>query len=1028
MAPKPLSDYPRPPQDNGRGVHWSASVYHPSGADLQFWIDELKAMQIKWVKLLDDGGGSSIELCRALLDNDMMPVVRVYRDRPNPGHIGGREIDAIQRLIDAGVRYFETNNEPDLPAEWRDNHRPDNWLDIVVDNFIYDADIIQGMGGLPAFPAMGPGSKDNGLAKVVERGRLDIFEKGAWLAIHNYTLNHPLDYPYDPVNQEGQPLTQEEYERLAAWQYSHLTWEEIQELGIPITREDYDKFNRWAWDGRSLEEINRIRAENKNPGDTIFDDASCFRAWELFGQLMYESLGFYIPIISTEGGPVVGWGDDNRYAKVNPTTQAEWQMRIVEFLQDEAPPWYFSVCTWLLASKPLGDFNPTWDQMSWYTHAWDLQFGLDGQLPIVQLLKDTPAKIRHELRPEEDAAAVTGAITDAQGRPLAGAALELRDAQGVTMARDESDAAGHFELTAPPGVYDLFVPWWGPVARDITLTPGDVDVIDVKGIDPPGQYEIAGKVQDEDGLALPEMPVHIQRHGVVHQTVETDALGEFTFHPALAGTYTLTTEGASAEVAVTPEAPVARQDLILAPPPTMRYVLVEKRLLPPEETGNREMFYGRVLNAAGEGMNGVELEMRWEHADPGTQFPRTQTGRDPFKPDGYYEFIHTKGTFMIQVVQGDYESDIADGLETAQVPGREGEPITYEVNFQLLPVGEGGKESAIRGSAPGGRAGQAVALWKDGQKTAETTLNHARAFAFEHLGPGVYDVELTGVGLIATELHLDGREQVTLLFPLMGAIVGRVEGAGGEQRAVKLISETYGFIRHGELTQDGQYRFTNLPAGRYRIELGDDILSGLETDGKSVTEAPPLRVGAGGEPRHSRISGRVHDAADRPTPHATISLHFQGEVIATTQSGVDGRYAFEGLGPGVYKVAIGNEVSVADIVLDGENEVTVDLLYAPIAETPAKSLDRYYLLRMADDALAPELMRLVAPWLATQPAGPAGFSLTEAQFAQTVILLGDGIPESVVALLQDAQCEIIDLRGGLLELARRLANEAATTE
>ncbi|HID35147.1 MAG TPA: hypothetical protein EYP25_11395, partial [Anaerolineae bacterium] len=194
MAPKPISDYPRPPQDNGRGVHWSASVYHPTGADLQFWIDELKAMQIKWVKLLDDGGGSSIELCRALLDNGIMPVVRVYRERPNPGHIGGREVDAIGRLIDAGVRYFETNNEPYLPAEWQNNHLPPNWLDIVVDNFIYDADAIQGMGGLPAFPAIGPGD----LAKVVERGRIDIFEKGAWLAIHNYTLNHPLDYPYDP--------------------------------------------------------------------------------------------------------------------------------------------------------------------------------------------------------------------------------------------------------------------------------------------------------------------------------------------------------------------------------------------------------------------------------------------------------------------------------------------------------------------------------------------------------------------------------------------------------------------------------------------------------------------------------------------------------------------------------------------------------------------------------------------------------------------------------------------------------------
>ncbi len=1020
MAPKPLSEYPRPPEDNGRGVHWSASVYHPTGADLQFWIDELKAMQIKWVKLLDDGGGSSIELCQALLDNGIMPVVRVYRERPNPGRLGGREIDAIERLIQVGVRYFETNNEPDLPAEWENNHRPENWLDIVVENFIYDADAIQAMGGLPAFPAMGPGNKANGLAKVVERGRIDIFEKGAWLAIHNYTLNHPLDYPNDPVNQEGKPLTQVEYERLAAWQYSHLTWEEIQALGLPITREDYDKFNRWAWDGRTLEEINAVRQANKNPGATVFDDANCFRGWELFGHYMNETLGFHVPIISTEGGPVVGWGDDNRYAKVNPTTQADWQMQIVRFLQEEAPPWYFTVCTWLLASIPMGDFNPAWDQMSWFTHAWDLQFGLDGQLPIVQILKDTPARIRHELRPQNDAAAVSGLVTDARGQPLAGVVLELHDEQGHPTARDVSNARGHFELTAPPGVYDLYVPWWGIAARSLTLTPADVDVIRVPGIDPPGHYEISGIVQDEDGIVMPEAPVVIQRNGILFDRQETNALGEFTFQPTLAGVYLLSSMGTTVEVTVTPENPIVRQDLILTSPATMRYVVTEKRLLSPEETGEREMFFGKVLNAQGEGMNGIVLEMRWEKAAPDAQFPRTMTGSDPFKPDGYYEFIHTKGRFMIQVMQGDYESDVADGLETANVPGREGEPITYEVNFQLTPVGETNQQCAIRGEAPGGRVGQAVMLWRQGQRILETALNQERSFTFEELEPGVYDVELAGIGLIRTDLYLEGGETATIQFPLMGAIVGRVENIDGEQRTIKLVSETYGFVRHGEITQDGQYRFTNLPGGRYRIELDDDILTGLENDGQSVVEAPLLRGGMSNEKNNSRIVGKVHDANNSPTPNVTISLRFQGQTVATTESDANGQYRFEHLRPGVYEVAVGDEISVSNIVLDGENEAVVDLLYAPIANTPTKLVERYYLLHMADMALTPTLTRMVASWLGAQPSGAVGFSIAEAQFAQTVVLLGDGIPESVISLLQDAQCQLVDMRGDLLTLARLL--------
>ena len=90
-------------------------------------------------------------------------------------------------------------------------------MEIVIDNFIIDADKVLGLGGLPALPAMGVGSRDNPVALVVARGRADLFEKGVWIAIHNYTLNHPLDYPFDAVNQQGTPLSQEEYDKLAPW-------------------------------------------------------------------------------------------------------------------------------------------------------------------------------------------------------------------------------------------------------------------------------------------------------------------------------------------------------------------------------------------------------------------------------------------------------------------------------------------------------------------------------------------------------------------------------------------------------------------------------------------------------------------------------------------------------------------------------------------------------------------------------------------------------------------------------------------
>ena len=212
-----VEDFPRPSNDNRRGIHWSASVYHPVGSTVDFWIAELKAMGIKWVKLLDDGGDSSLELCKRLLAAEIMPIVRIFRATPNPGVIGSREVDTIKRLVAEGVRYFETNNEPDLSAEWKDGYVPPDWMNIVVDNFIIDADTVIGLGGLPALPALSIGTKANLLELVVQKGRADLFSNGAWVAVHNYTLNHPLDYPYDPVNQAGAPVSQEEYDRLGSW-------------------------------------------------------------------------------------------------------------------------------------------------------------------------------------------------------------------------------------------------------------------------------------------------------------------------------------------------------------------------------------------------------------------------------------------------------------------------------------------------------------------------------------------------------------------------------------------------------------------------------------------------------------------------------------------------------------------------------------------------------------------------------------------------------------------------------------------
>ena len=528
-----IEDFPRPRDDNGRGVHWSARLYHDAVYPSQdYWVDQLRAMKIKWVKLLDDGGGSGITLARKLIAADIMPVIRIYMAQLNPSTLGGRELDTVERYVAIGVRYFESNNEPDLPAEWRDNQMPDNWLDIVVNNFIHDADAVLGRGGLLALPAMGPGSRDNPVSLVVQKGRRDLFETGCWVAIHNYTLNHPLDYPSDAVNQLGQPLTQAEYDTYARWQYSHLTYDQIVAMGVPLSRDDYAKYNRWAWDGRPIEMINQVRAANKRPGSTVYDDPNCFRGYEAAGKMIYDALGFYVPVISTEGGPVVGWGDDNRYAKVNPATQREWQLGITRFMQTVAPPWYFSCCTWLLASRPLGDFNPTWEQMSWYTHAWDMQFGLDGELPIVQALKEEPSVIRPEI--PAGASTIQGLISQANGQPISGMTLRLlgpnRDMPAFTSASGayafSGLAGGAYRIQSG----DLIL--LDNIALDANTTQ-QVDLILTEG----HQSSIIGLVSDTNGAPKPGLTVTVGAGQQQAASVQTGSDGRYLISGLGAGSY-----------------------------------------------------------------------------------------------------------------------------------------------------------------------------------------------------------------------------------------------------------------------------------------------------------------------------------------------------------------------------------------------------------------------------------------------------------------------------------------------------------
>jgi hypothetical protein len=380
MTVMKLSDYPRPPSDNGRGLHWSPSLYAWGQDKWDFWARQIQEMNLKWIKVLDDSGGSTYPLCRRLVDIGVMPVVRLYRTEPNPGHIGSREEETIERMVKIGVYYFETNNEPDLALEWQGKKRPANWLDIVVDNFIIDADKILARGAYPLFPAFGVGGMANPFKKIVERGRQDLFDRGMCLAIHNYCLARPLDYPDDEVNKHGVPLSQEEWEATG---------------GL------------WSWE-MGPDAVSEARKRLARPDASIYTDATCFGAFEFFNKLIIDACGHSIPIFTTEGGYNVGQragtteGDDPRYPKPTAQRQAELTVAMFDYMQRKAPDYYFAMMCWLVASNQIGHYSPVWEaQGPWFSNQFDKKFGLHGVLPVVDMVKRMPSLSRYDGPPPE---------------------------------------------------------------------------------------------------------------------------------------------------------------------------------------------------------------------------------------------------------------------------------------------------------------------------------------------------------------------------------------------------------------------------------------------------------------------------------------------------------------------------------------------------------------------------------------------------------------------------------------------------
>ncbi len=368
-----LSAYPRPSEDNGRGLHGSPTNQPLPKEVVDYFMPELRAMNIKWFKFLQDDAPEVTDpyLIEQLVANGIEPIMRIYKPFNDPYQYLP---ELVPKAVALGVPYFELYNEPNVagPAGgWRDGE-PVN-IERIVDRWILAAREVQTAGGHPSLPPLaGGGTVDDMvflrefLAGVRARGQANLLPS-SWLAVHNYFLNHPLDYPTDPVNVNDVPLSEVE----------------ITERGL--TSEQGETINH----ARSIAKLPREQG-GFWVGNTVDEDSNAFRKFDAYAKIFYRRFGYYLPVIGTEGGAIIGAAEDPRYPPVRSEDLSTLTLGAYHAMLDNVSPYFLAHISWLMANQAAEHPDERFEQAAWYKDR-------EGtMLPVVEALKTDSRK--HEVR------------------------------------------------------------------------------------------------------------------------------------------------------------------------------------------------------------------------------------------------------------------------------------------------------------------------------------------------------------------------------------------------------------------------------------------------------------------------------------------------------------------------------------------------------------------------------------------------------------------------------------------------------
>ena len=175
-------NWPRPPKDNGLGIHWADVTL----ASLETYLPIAKALHLKWIVLCDGDPVRIGKVASVLSAEGIMPIAR-----PDSKINGNRDFRAAAKQCNSP--YVLVFNEFSDDREWRGGRRPDNWRFIAMDKWIGGAHAVRSVGCYPGLQVMSPDELSDMLSWM-EAGGDDVLWPDMWIALHQYSaLGCPPD-------------------------------------------------------------------------------------------------------------------------------------------------------------------------------------------------------------------------------------------------------------------------------------------------------------------------------------------------------------------------------------------------------------------------------------------------------------------------------------------------------------------------------------------------------------------------------------------------------------------------------------------------------------------------------------------------------------------------------------------------------------------------------------------------------------------------------------------------------------------